>query len=138
MACYEDSFTFFFFFAFYIASQGSILYWSLFSIYKNTSAMDVLVLWLTHKSKSHYNWWSVSHYVKVLSPFWDLWPDITFCPKVVLLITFERGPDRKNHSSAAVIVAVYGPLLRNHCCIFAYLAVIAKQQPYMLQYFFMS
>jgi hypothetical protein len=27
---------------------------------------------------------SVSQYVKVSSPIWDLWPDITFCPKVVL------------------------------------------------------
>jgi hypothetical protein len=36
------------------------------------------------KSKSLYNWWSVSQYVKVSSPFCDLWPDITFCPKVVL------------------------------------------------------
>jgi hypothetical protein len=35
------------------------------------------------KSKSHYNWRSVSHYVNVSSPFCDLWPDITFCPKVV-------------------------------------------------------
>jgi hypothetical protein len=35
------------------------------------------------KSKSHYNWRSVSHYVKVSSPFWDLWPDITFCTQVV-------------------------------------------------------
>jgi hypothetical protein len=35
------------------------------------------------KPKSHYNWRSVSHYAKVSSPFWDLWSDITFCPKVV-------------------------------------------------------
>jgi hypothetical protein len=26
---------------------------------------------------------SVSQYVKVSSPLWDLWPDITFCPKAV-------------------------------------------------------
>jgi hypothetical protein len=26
---------------------------------------------------------SVSQYVKVSSPLWDLWPNITFCPKVV-------------------------------------------------------
>jgi hypothetical protein len=26
---------------------------------------------------------TVSQYVKVSSPLWDLWPDITFCPKVV-------------------------------------------------------
>jgi hypothetical protein len=47
--------------------------------------------WLNHsldrrgfsKLKSHYNWWSVSQYVKVSSPLRDLWPDITFCPKVV-------------------------------------------------------
>jgi hypothetical protein len=44
-------------------------------------------MWSIHviflsKSKSRYNWWSVSQYVKVLSPFWDLWPDI-FCPRVV-------------------------------------------------------
>jgi hypothetical protein len=26
---------------------------------------------------------SVSQYVKVSSPLWDLWPDITFCPMVV-------------------------------------------------------
>jgi hypothetical protein len=28
------------------------------------------------ESKSHYNWRSVSHYVKVSSTLWDLWPDI--------------------------------------------------------------
>jgi hypothetical protein len=47
------------------------------------------------KSKSHYNWRSVSHYVKVSSPFSDLWPDITFCPKVVfwnLLSCLLRRP----------------------------------------------
>jgi hypothetical protein len=35
------------------------------------------------KSKSHYNWLPINHYVKVSSPFWDLWPDFAFCPKVV-------------------------------------------------------
>jgi hypothetical protein len=35
------------------------------------------------KLKSRYNWRSVSQYVKVSSPPWDLWPDITFCPKFV-------------------------------------------------------
>jgi DNA-binding winged helix-turn-helix (wHTH) protein len=25
---------------------------------------------------------SVSQYVELSSPLWDLWPDITFCPKV--------------------------------------------------------
>jgi hypothetical protein len=38
---------------------------------------------LCPKSKSRYNWRSVSQYVKVSSPLWDLWPDITFCPKFV-------------------------------------------------------
>jgi hypothetical protein len=37
----------------------------------------VRVVLLKPKSKSHYNWRSVGHYVKVSSPFWDLWPDIT-------------------------------------------------------------
>jgi hypothetical protein len=39
--------------------------------------------YIMSKLKSRYNWRSVSHYVKVSSPLWDLWPDITFCPKVV-------------------------------------------------------
>jgi hypothetical protein len=36
---------------------------------------------------------SVSQYVKVSSPLWDLWPDITFCPKVVFwkLLSFSVG-----------------------------------------------
>jgi hypothetical protein len=38
------------------------------------------------KSKSRYNWWSVSQYVLVSSPLWDLWPDITFCLKVTFII----------------------------------------------------
>jgi hypothetical protein len=36
---------------------------------------------------------SVSQYVKVSSPLWDSWPDITFCPKVVfwkLLSSYVR------------------------------------------------
>jgi hypothetical protein len=46
--------------------------------------IDLTLDWIIKsKSKLHYNWRSVSHYVKVSSPFWDLWPDITFCPKVV-------------------------------------------------------
>jgi hypothetical protein len=36
------------------------------------------------KSKSHYSWRSVSLHIKVSSPLWDLWPDITFCPKVAV------------------------------------------------------
>jgi hypothetical protein len=39
-------------------------------------------LFYNFKSKSHYSWRSASH-VKVSSPFWDLWPDITFCRKIV-------------------------------------------------------
>jgi hypothetical protein len=35
------------------------------------------------KAKSRYDWQSVGQYVKVSSPFLDLWPDITFCPNVV-------------------------------------------------------
>jgi hypothetical protein len=38
---------------------------------------------------------SVSQHVKVSSPLWDLWPDITFCPKVVvwkLLSCLCRAP----------------------------------------------
>jgi hypothetical protein len=36
---------------------------------------------------------TISHYVKVSSPFWVLWPDITFCPKVVFwnLLSFLFG-----------------------------------------------
>jgi hypothetical protein len=30
------------------------------------------------KSKSRYNWRSVSQYVKISSPLWDLWPDFSF------------------------------------------------------------
>jgi hypothetical protein len=44
-------------------------------------AKEVSVL---SKSKSCYNRRSVSQYAKVSSPLWDLWPDIAFCPKVVV------------------------------------------------------
>jgi hypothetical protein len=51
------------------------------------------------KSKSRYNWQSVSQsfsqYVKVSSSLWDLWPNITFCPKVVfwkLLLCLCEAP----------------------------------------------
>jgi hypothetical protein len=42
------------------------------------------------KSKSPYNWRSVSQYVKVSNPLWDLWPDITFCLKVVFWKLLSR------------------------------------------------
>jgi hypothetical protein len=37
------------------------------------------------KSKSCYDWRSVSQYVLVSSPLWNLWPDIIFCLKVAVL-----------------------------------------------------
>jgi hypothetical protein len=55
-----------------------------------------ILVGLKSKSMSHYNWRSVSHYIKVSSPFWDLRPDITFCPKVCFLkfavLSFFRRP----------------------------------------------
>jgi hypothetical protein len=50
--------------------------------YKTVTGEKFLIFKLP-KSKSRYNWRSVNQYVKVPSPLWDLWPDITFWPKDV-------------------------------------------------------
>jgi hypothetical protein len=66
------------------------------------------------KSKSHYNWRSASQYVRVSSPLWDLWPEITFCPKVVFskLLSFLCGAPsltrgRVCHLSISVVIYQY-------------------------------
>jgi hypothetical protein len=40
---------------------------------------------LLNSSKLLYDWRSVSQYVLLSSPLWDLWPDITSCLKVAVL-----------------------------------------------------
>jgi hypothetical protein len=57
------------------------------------TAYEILFL-LLWQSKSRYDWLSISQYVEVSSPLWDLWPDITFCPQVVwkLLSCLCRAP----------------------------------------------
>jgi hypothetical protein len=42
----------------------------------------------------------------------------------------RHGPSRKHNSS----VGIYGPLLSNGCCVFAYFAVVAQQWVYVPQY----
>jgi hypothetical protein len=49
-----------------------------------------LSLFLTLKSKSHYNWRPVSQYILVSTPLFKLWPDITFCLQVALLSLWGR------------------------------------------------
>jgi hypothetical protein len=58
------------------------------------------------KSKSHYNWWSLSQYVKVWSPLWDLWPVITFCPKIVFwkLLSCLWGGLSDERSGLSVVI----------------------------------
>jgi hypothetical protein len=50
------------------------------------------------KSKSRYEWRSVSPYVKVSSPLWDLWPNtsITFCLKVAVLSLWGTFSDESS------------------------------------------
>jgi hypothetical protein len=62
------------------------------------------------KSKSHYNWWSVSQYVKVSSPLWDLWPDMTFCPKVTLRLTVSMSRHQAHLGTCDQI------LILSECC----------------------
>jgi hypothetical protein len=51
-----------------------------------TLAQDSKLTKLTEtKSKSCYDWWSISQYVLASSPLWNLWPDIIFCLKVAVL-----------------------------------------------------
>jgi hypothetical protein len=38
----------------------------------------------------------VSHYVKVSSPLWDMWPDITFYPKVAVLSLWGALSDKRS------------------------------------------
>jgi hypothetical protein len=58
----------------------------------------------------------------------------------VLVIPSRQGPRRKHRSSLLKFSRFRGnmfvckPLLRNDTCIFAYLAVVAQQRVYMLQY----
>jgi hypothetical protein len=49
-------------------------------------------------SKSHYNWLSVSQYVKLSSSLWGLWPDITFCPKVESFLWSALSDERSGLS----------------------------------------
>jgi hypothetical protein len=46
------------------------------------------------KSKSRYDWRSVSQYVVAPSQLWDLWPDVTSCPscfRKVAVLSLTRG-----------------------------------------------
>jgi hypothetical protein len=67
--------------------------------YPRYNSVFFSALWQLKRSKSRYDWRSVGQsvcqYVKEPSPLWDLWPDITFCPKVVvwkLLSCLCRAP----------------------------------------------
>jgi hypothetical protein len=47
------------------------------------------------KPKLRYDWWSVSQYVVVSSPLWDLWPDIAFCPRVAVFSLWGAVSDER-------------------------------------------
>jgi hypothetical protein len=55
-----------------------------------------LWLWLKLKSKSCYDWRSVSQYVLVSSSLWNLWPDIIFCLKVAVLSLYGALSDERS------------------------------------------
>jgi hypothetical protein len=73
-----------------LSSSCSSLTWTSFDL-SLPKITNVICMWfdkylLNSQSRSNIttDGRSVSQYVKVSSPFWDLWPDITFCPKVVV------------------------------------------------------
>jgi hypothetical protein len=56
---------------------------------------------------------SVSQYAKVSNPLWDLWPDITFCPKIVvsnLLSCLYRVPSLTRGRVCHLSFSVYNNL----------------------------
>jgi hypothetical protein len=50
---------------------------------------------LKSKSKSHYNWESLSQSVLVSSPIWGSWPDISYCLTVTVLSLWGTLPDKQ-------------------------------------------
>jgi hypothetical protein len=61
---------------------------------------------------------TVSQYVKLSSPLWDLWPDITFCPKVVFwkllsLSLWDAFSDRSGLSFVFISLVIYQYLHQN-------------------------
>jgi hypothetical protein len=64
------------------------------------------------KSKSRYNWRSVTQFVKVSSPLFDLWPGISFCPKVVwkFLCCLCRTPSLTRGRVCHLSFSVYSTL----------------------------
>jgi hypothetical protein len=48
------------------------------------------------KSKACYDWQSVSQYVLVSSPLWNLWPDVVFCLKVAVLSLWGALSDERS------------------------------------------
>jgi hypothetical protein len=54
------------------------------------------------KSKSCYDWRSVSQYVLVSRPFWNLWSDIIFCLKVAVLSLWREVGSASCQSPSAV------------------------------------
>jgi hypothetical protein len=48
------------------------------------------------KSKPCYDWRSVSQYVFVSRPLWNLWPDITFCLKFAVLSLWGALSDERS------------------------------------------
>jgi hypothetical protein len=57
------------------------------------------VIQLRTKSKSCYDWRSVSQYVLVSSPLWNLRPDIIFCLKVAVLSLWGALSDERSSLS---------------------------------------
>jgi hypothetical protein len=51
------------------------------------------------KPKSHYDWWSVSPYVLVSSPSWNLGPDIAYYLKVAVLSLWGALSDERSSLS---------------------------------------
>jgi hypothetical protein len=60
------------------------------------------------RSRSYYDWWSVSLYALVSSRLSDFWPDITSCLKVVVLSLWDALSDERTGLQFAV-QSVNGP-----------------------------
>jgi hypothetical protein len=58
------------------------------------------------KSKSHYNWRSVSQYVLVSSPLWDLWSDFFFSSKLLSCLCGGALSDERSGLSFVSLLSI--------------------------------
>jgi hypothetical protein len=59
--------------------------------------------WLTRKSKSLYDRWSVDQSVLVSSPIWGSWPDINFCLTFTVLSMSGALSDKRSGLSSVLV-----------------------------------